>query len=75
MGSKEALKLAAEVTEIYATKGKKVQRLNLAKDKPGRDTLLGVLLGPSGNLRAPTVRKGGKLLVGFDEAVYAEVLG
>ena len=52
-----------------------MQRLNLAKDKPSRDTLLGVLLGPSGNLRAPTVRKGKKLLVGFDEAAYAEVLG
>ncbi len=75
LGAKEALKLAAEVAEIYASKGKKVQHLALAKDKPSRDTLLGLLLGPSGNLRAPTVRKGKKLLVGFDPAAYTEVLG
>ena len=30
-----------------------------------------VLIGPSGNLRAPTVRKGRVLLVGFDEETYA----
>jgi arsenate reductase-like glutaredoxin family protein len=63
------------VAEIYVSKGKKVQRFNLVKDKPERSTLLAALLGPSGNLRAPTVRKGKKLLVGFDEAAYAEVLG
>jgi hypothetical protein len=50
-------------------------RFNLAKDKPSRDDLLAVLLGPSGNLRAPTVRKGKKLLVGFDPTVYTEALG
>jgi hypothetical protein len=33
-----------------------------------------VLLGPTGNLRAPTLRIGRTLLVGFDEATYREVL-
>ena len=37
--------------------------------------VLGLLLGPTGNLRAPTLRKGRTLLVGFDEATYARVLG
>ena len=32
------------------------------------------LLGPTGNLRAPTVRVGKTLLVGFDENSYADVL-
>ena len=32
------------------------------------------LLGPSGNLRAPTVRRGRTLVVGFDEATYAAQL-
>ena len=31
------------------------------------------LLGTTGNLRAPTLRVGGTLLVGFNEAVYAGV--
>jgi arsenate reductase-like glutaredoxin family protein len=69
------LKLTQEVSEIIAAKGKKVVRLHLGKDKPSRDDLLAVLLGPSGNLRAPTVRKGKKLLVGFDAGAYSEVLG
>jgi len=37
--------------------------------------LLGLLLGPTGNLRAPTFRKGRTLIVGFDEATYKRVLG
>ena len=61
--------------EVYATKGKKVIHLDLKRDKPDRATLEGVLIGPSGNLRAPTLRRGRTLLVGFDEATYASVLG
>ena len=75
LGPDEALKLTQDVSEIIAAKGKKVVRFYLAKDKPSRDDLLAVLLGPSGNLRAPTLRKGKKLLVGFDAGAYSEVLG
>ena len=71
---KEALALIQEVDEIYASKGKRVVHLDLRKEKPGRAALLGLLLGPTGNLRAPTLRKGRTLLVGFDEAAYATVL-
>jgi hypothetical protein len=60
---------------VYATKGKKVIHLDLRRDKPDRATLEGVLIGPTGNLRAPTLRSGHTLLVGFDEATYARVLG
>ncbi len=60
--------------EIYASKGKQVVHLNLKQAKPDKGTLLGILLGPTGNLRAPTLRKGRTLLVGFDEAAYAKVL-
>ena len=71
---KEALALVQEVDEIYASKGKQVLRLDLKKAKPDKAELLGLLLGPTGNLRAPTLRKGRTLLVGFDEAAYAKVL-
>jgi len=71
---KEALALVQEVDEIYASKGKQVVRLDLKKDKPEKAALLALLLGPTGNLRAPTLRKGRTLLVGFDEASYAKVL-
>jgi arsenate reductase-like glutaredoxin family protein len=69
-----ALALVREVDEIYASKGKQVVHLDLRKEKPDKAALLGLLLGPTGNLRAPTLRKGRTLLVGFDEASYAAVL-
>jgi arsenate reductase-like glutaredoxin family protein len=70
----EALELVREVDEIYASKGKQIVHLDLRKEKPERAALLGLLLGPTGNLRAPTLRRGRTLLVGFDEASYAAVL-
>jgi len=70
-----ALGVLAQVDEIYAARGKRVVHLDLRKDKPDRATLLALLLGPTGNLRAPTLRKGRTLLVGFDEATYRQVLG
>lgn len=72
---KEALALTREVDEIYASKGKQVVRVDLQKTKPDKATLLGLLLGPTGNLRAPTLRRGRTLIVGFDEATYARVFG
>ncbi len=49
--------------------------LKLKSDKPDRATLLKLLLGPTGNLRAPTLRKGKTLIVGFDQETYEELLG
>jgi len=59
---------------VHVAKGKKVIHLDLRKDKPAKSELLDLLLGPTGNLRAPTVRKGRTLLVGFDEATYKDIL-
>lgn len=59
---------------MYATRGKQVIHLDLRREKPDTATLKALLLGPTGNLRAPTLRKGRTLLVGFDEAAYAEVI-
>ena len=75
MGPEASLKIAQDVSEIIAAKGKKVVRFRLDKDKPSREDLLAVMIGPSGNLRAPTVRKGKKLQIGFEPGVYEEVLG
>ena len=74
MGPEQALGLLKDVDELYVAKGAKVVHLVLRRDKPERAVLLGLLLGPSGNLRAPTLRKGRTLLVGFDEPTYKAVL-
>ena len=70
-----ALGVLAKVDEVFVVRGKRVVHVDLRKDKPDRATLLGLLLGPTGNLRAPALRKGRTLLVGFDEATYRQVLG
>ena len=57
------------------TKGKRVVHVDLRAERPDRQALRELLLGPTGNLRAPTVRKGRTLIVGFDERTYAELLG
>ena len=69
-----ALGVLDDVDEIYVAKGKRVAHVDLRRDKPPRAELLGLLLGPTGNLRAPTLRKGRTLLIGFDEAMYTRVL-
>jgi arsenate reductase-like glutaredoxin family protein len=75
MGAKEALELLNKIDEVYAAKGKKVIHFNLKKDKPSNEDLLAVLLGPTGNLRAPSAIVGKTLIVGFDPDTYSELVG
>jgi arsenate reductase-like glutaredoxin family protein len=74
MGVKEALKLAHSANKLYITKGSKVVIVDMNKDKPSNDTLESLLIGPTGNLRAPTLQVGKTLLVGFDQEAYTKVL-
>jgi len=64
----------ADVDEMYVAKGKRVVHVDLRSGRPPRNDLLELLLGPTGNLRAPTLRRGRTLLVGFEEATYKKVL-
>ncbi len=73
LGREEALKLVKDVNELYVAKGKKVVHLNLKRERPSDDELAKLLLGPTGNLRAPTLRKGKTLVVGFDAATYEKI--
>lgn len=70
-----ALKLLDGIDVLVATKGKKVETFDLKGDRPDDETLLARLMGPTGNLRAPTARVGRTLVVGFNPDVYADVLG
>ncbi len=47
----------------------------MKNDPPDDDTLLAHILGPTGNLKAPTLRLGDTLLVGFSEEAYRQVFG
>ncbi len=72
--SADALALLAGIDTLIATKGKKVETFDLKADRPDDATLLARLMGPTGNLRAPTARVGRTLVVGFNAEVYARLL-
>ncbi|MCB9882503.1 MAG: hypothetical protein H6834_11995 [Planctomycetes bacterium] len=55
-------------------KGKKVVRFAM-KDGPSDEELLKHLMGPTGNLRAPAIVVGKKLLIGFTAEAYEPVFG
>ena len=73
-GRAEALALAKTAAAITVAKGKKCVTFDMKRDPPDEDTLLAHLLGPTGNLRAPTLRKGKHLYVGFSEESYRALL-
>lgn len=70
----QALTVLEGVDEVYAVKGRKVVHVDLRTSAPPAAELTALLVGPTGNLRAPTLRRGRTLLVGFDEAIYRRVL-
>lgn len=75
LGKKDALALAREMDEIYVAKGKRVTHVKMKADRPDDKALAELLLGPTGNLRAPTLRIGRTMVVGFDETTYKKVFG
>ncbi len=64
-----------DVDEIYAAKGKKSVHVDLRKDKLDQDTIEKFLLGPTGNFRAPAIRRGKTLIIGFNQQAYDEFFG
>jgi hypothetical protein len=74
-GEKEALALLDGIDTLIAARGKKVETFDLKGARPDDAALLARLMGPTGNLRAPTARVGRTLVVGFNEDAYKQVLG
>lgn len=74
-GRKEALALLDKASRAVIAKGKKRIDFDLKKDPPSRDDLLSAALGPTGNLRAPTLVVGKTVVIGFQPEMYEEVLG
>jgi arsenate reductase-like glutaredoxin family protein len=64
--------MARQARRLIAAKGKQVTTLDLATAKPSDDVLAECMLGPTGNMRAPTLRVGETLLVGYNDAVFAD---
>ena len=71
---RDALAVLDGVEQLYVAKGKKIDHLDLTGGRPSDDDLLGLLLGRSGKLRAPTLRKGTTLVVGYNGDILADTL-
>ena len=69
LGADDALALARAASTVHVARGKKIVSFEM-KDEPSDDELLAVMLGRSGTLRAPTLRRGKTLLVGFNSDLY-----
>ena len=70
LGAEDARSLAAAASTVIVAKGKQVQTFKPG-GKPSAE-VVEAMLGPTGNLRAPTIRKGRTLLVGFDASTFQE---
>jgi hypothetical protein len=68
----DARVLLDDADQLIAIKGKKITTLKAGKNA-GQEAI-DVMLGPTGNLRAPTLRVGKTLIVGFDQAVFESQL-
>jgi arsenate reductase-like glutaredoxin family protein len=67
--------MARSATDLWSAKGKKITHLNMRKDAPTDEEITKLMIGPSGNLRAPTFRRGKKIFVGFHEQELENFLG
>lgn len=70
-----ALALLEGVTDLVVTKGRKVERFDLRGDRPSDADLLAVVLGRSGKLRAPAMRTGATLVVGYNATLLESLFG
>lgn len=55
-------------------KGKKSVYVDLKNARPSDEELLGMMLGRSGKLRAPTLKSGRRLIVGFNADILKATL-
>jgi len=71
--AKDAKELLQSASKLIVAKGKKVTEFKAGKAVDAE--AVKAMLGPTGNLRAPTLRVGKTLLVGFNDEVYSGLFG
>ena len=70
----DALDLLKGADELYVAKGRKTVHVDLASSRPEDEELLALMLGRTGKLRAPTLKTGRKVIVGFNAELLDEAL-
>lgn len=69
LGDADVRRLLASVDEVLVAKGKGLRRLSAG------GATLADLKGPTGSFRAPMLKAGRRLLVGFSAGALSELLG
>jgi arsenate reductase-like glutaredoxin family protein len=69
------LAIARAAHRLIAAKGKKVTTLDLQSAPPADDVLARLMLGPTGNLRAPMLRVGQTILIGYNDQAFTDIFG
>jgi len=73
LSEKEARAIAKTSSKVYVAKGKKLEVFDIKSAKISE--VAEKMLGPTGNLRAPTMRVGKITVVGFSDEAFETVLG
>jgi len=73
LGEDVARELAEGASRVIVAKGKKLSDFSV--EAGVSDEVVSAMLGPTGNLRAPTIRVETTVLVGFNEETFTAVFG
>jgi len=73
LAGEAAWQALAGAREILVARGKSYQVLDPRTDD--KEAILAAATGRTGNLRAPVLRLGDRIFVGFSESLYARIAG
>ena len=71
LGRDVAQEMLADASVLHVAKGKKLT--SFKGDALRSEDAVAAMLGPTGNLRAPTLRVGKTLIVGFNEDLFEDI--
>ena len=72
LGKKDAAEMVVAASKIFVAKGKKISEF---KGGSASAEIVTAMLGPTGNLRAPTIRKGKTVVVGYNDDLFDQIFG
>ncbi|PLX47933.1 MAG: hypothetical protein C0613_12300 [Desulfobulbaceae bacterium] len=73
MAGEAAWQLVRQADQLFIADGKKIRILRPTSDN--KEEIMQKMLGRTGNLRAPTLRRGNTFYIGYNDELYQEVTG
>ncbi len=73
LAAADAKEIAKGSSKVYVAKGKKLDVFDMKS--ADLSEVVEKMLGPTGNLRAPTIRAGKTTVVGFNEDTFESLFG